>query len=99
MEGLTRIELASSVWKTEALPLSYSPESDGVTSEFSSHSHREVNRRERLQGYYIGVTDPFTRVQAAHVFAARLLEVHPPDAGSRGRETAGSRQPGRSSAW
>ena len=26
MEGLTRIELASSVWKTEALPLSYSPE-------------------------------------------------------------------------
>ncbi|MDF2580053.1 MAG: hypothetical protein K0S49_1632, partial [Microbacterium sp.] len=28
MEGLTRIELASSVWKTEALPLSYSPAFD-----------------------------------------------------------------------
>ena len=29
LEGLTRIELASSVWKTEALPLSYSPTSGG----------------------------------------------------------------------
>ena len=34
MEGLTRIELASSVWKTEALPLSYSPESGGLLPEF-----------------------------------------------------------------
>jgi len=25
VEGMTRIELASSVWKTEALPLSYIP--------------------------------------------------------------------------
>lgn len=33
MEGLTRIELASSVWKTEALPLSYSPESGKLGRE------------------------------------------------------------------
>ena len=29
MEGLTGIEPASLVWKTKALPLSYSPEIDG----------------------------------------------------------------------
>lgn len=56
LEGLTRIELASSVWKTEALPLSYSPESDGFTPEFrislksqtcaASLIHRLVPRRQ-----------------------------------------------------
>lgn len=33
-----------------------------------------------LQGYYIGVTAPCTRVQACDAIAARLLEVHPADA-------------------
>jgi hypothetical protein len=30
VEGLTGIEPASLVWKTKALPLSYSPKSDGL---------------------------------------------------------------------
>ena len=53
MEGLTRIELASSVWKTEALPLSYSPESSAcgwdsysvvMASLCGALSHRNTSR-------------------------------------------------------
>ncbi len=41
-EGLTRIELASSVWKTEALPLSYSPEFGGFPPVFAPIAQRNA---------------------------------------------------------
>lgn len=81
MEGLTRIELASSVWKTEALPLSYSPEIDGNRRSGFNCGAPPTSRSaaDAMQHYYIDVTDPCTRVQVRNGIEARLHEVHPPD--------------------
>ena len=55
MEGLTGIEPASLVWKTKALPLSYSPEIGGTTPEFEYSvvgALCEENLRERRRTLY-----------------------------------------------